>query len=77
MSLNRETLALASLAIAAALRLEWRLMQHVAEAEAAGAARNEGEGAVLAGLTHAGLPLLSMVPLATQAFDERHHRGLD
>lgn len=75
--LDRRTRALASLAVAAALHREGRLATCVAEAKAAGAARSEVVGAILAGLADAGLPVLSMVAPALKAFDEPYQRGQD
>ncbi len=75
--LDRKTRALALLAVAAALRLEARLLPCVAEARLAGAARDEVVGAILAGVPAAGLEVLSMVPPAIRAFDAPYRRGQD
>jgi AhpD family alkylhydroperoxidase len=75
--LDRRTRALISLAVAASLRCDTRVLLGVAEARTAGAPRDEIIGAILAAVPVAGIKVLAMVPPALLAFDEPYQRGQD
>ncbi|HEV7266457.1 MAG TPA: carboxymuconolactone decarboxylase family protein [Falsiroseomonas sp.] len=75
--LDRRIRALISLAVAASLRCDTQLLLGIAEARAAGAARDEVIGAILAAAPVAGVTVLAMLPPAARAFDEPYLRGQD
>jgi alkylhydroperoxidase/carboxymuconolactone decarboxylase family protein YurZ len=75
--LDGRTQVLARLAVTAALRLTGLLPALIAEAKAAGAAREEVLGAVLLGLRTAGVTAPEMLPAVASAFDGPYRRGAD
>ncbi len=75
--LDGRTQVLARLAVTAALRLTGLLPALIAEAKAAGAAREEVLGAVLLGLRTAGVTAPEMLPAVASAFHGPYRRGAD
>lgn len=69
-ALDPRTSALAYLAVLAAMRLESGIPFHVAQAKAAGATREEVISAILVGLPAAGNAVISVLPVALEAFDQ-------
>ena len=69
-NLDPKTEELAYIAVLAALRLESGLPFHVKTAKARGATREEIVSAVLVGLPAAGTGVVSLLPVALDAYDE-------
>jgi len=70
-SLDPKTEELAYIAVLAALRLESGLPFHVKMAKAKGATRKEVISAILVGLPAAGTCVVSSLPIAVDAYDEK------
>ncbi|GHU44343.1 carboxymuconolactone decarboxylase [Clostridia bacterium] len=69
--LDKKTEALAYLAVMAVMRLESGLPFHVKMAKENGATREEISSSILVGLPTAGNVVISALPIALAAFDEK------
>ena len=72
-ALDKKTEALAYIAVMAVMRLESGIPFHVKHAKSLGATREEIISAILVGLPAAGNVVVSSLPAALQAFDDKQH----